>query len=212
MTFEDREEAGEKLAKELKKFKRESGVVVLALPRGGVVLGEKVAKILDLPLDLIVTRKISSPGNPEYAIGAINEVGAGIFNQDEIKKLNINSKYIKSEVEKEKKEARRRLDLYRSGKDEISLENKIAIIVDDGIATGLTMMAAIKSVKTKNPKKIIVAIPVSARDSLEKIKNMVDETICLQVPQFFGAVGAFYKSFNQVDDNEVVAIMNTFKN
>ena len=212
MIFSDREEAGEKLAKELKKFKKEAGVVVLALPRGGVVLGEKVAEILGLPLDLVITRKISAPSNSEYAIGAINEEGDGIFNQDEIKKLNIDPKYIKSEVEKEKKEARRRLDLYRSGKDEVELEDKIAIIVDDGIATGLTMMVAIKSVKNKNPKKIIVAIPVSARDSLEKIKNMVDETICLQVPPFFGAVGAFYSRFDQVDDNDVVAIMNTFKN
>ncbi len=207
MIFRDREEAGEKLALELKKFKKKTDTVVLALPRGGVVLGDKISKILGLPLDIVVPRKIGAPSNQEYAIGAITEDGLGLFNDEEIDNLYIDKNYIVREVEKEKKEAQRRVVLYRGSKNKLALKSKEVIIVDDGIATGLTMMAAIKSIQNKNPRKIIVAVPVSASDSLKKIKPMVDEIICLHIPPFFGAVGAFYQNFNQVEDDDVIAIM-----
>lgn len=208
MYFNDRQEAGELLAKELNKFKRKPNTIVVALPRGGVVIGKIIAEFLDLPMDLIVPRKIGAPSNPEFAIGAITEDGSGIFNDRDIKNLSISSDYIEEEVNKQKKEAQRRIDLYRGGRKKLNFEGKNILIVDDGIATGLTMIAAIKSAKISNPKSITVAVPVSARDSLEKIKNMADEAICLHVPDFFGAVGAFYQNFSQVEDWEVISLMN----
>lgn len=205
MIFKDRSDAGRQLAEKLKDYKGKKKTVVIALPRGGVVLGYEIAKVLNLPLDIVVPRKIGHPHNPEYAIGAITESGEGIFNKQE--KKQVDPQWLKSAIAKEKKEARRRLKMYRSGKNPVDLYGKQVLIIDDGIATGLTMRAAVKSVKIKNPDKIIVAVPVAARDSLEKIKKEVDEVICLDAPEFFGAVGAFYEVFGQTQDEEVVALM-----
>lgn len=207
MIFRDRVEAGQKLAEALGKYKGQENAIVLFLPRGGVTLAVEVARALSLPMDLVVPRKIGVPMNPEYAIGAITEDGKGIFNEGVISKLGIEQKQLNEIVAREKKEAARRLRIYRGDRPPLDLADKTVILIDDGIATGLTMQAAIKSVRAKGAAKIIVAVPVAARDSLEKIKQEVDEVICLDTPRFFGAVGAFYEEFGQVEDEEVVRRM-----
>lgn len=211
MIFKDRLEAGQRLAKVLEKYKRQKDTIILALPRGGVVVGFEVAKTLELPLDLVVPRKIGAPGNPEFAIGAITEEGEGIFNEAVIRDYGISKEYIDKTVEEEKKEAQRRLKAYRGDRPPLNLVEKTVIIVDDGIATGLTMRAAIKSVKNKDPKKIVVAVPCGAKDSIDQIKQEVDEVVCLHAPIFFGAVGAFYENFEQTTDEEVIELMKKSK-
>ncbi|MFA5187981.1 MAG: phosphoribosyltransferase [Patescibacteria group bacterium] len=212
MIFKNRQEAGQKLAKKLQEFKNQKNVLVLALPRGGVITAFEVAKELNLPLDLIVTRKIGAPDNEEYAIGAITETGEGIFNQEAIKSLNISPEYLAKKVTAEKMEAIRRLKTYRLNRPALNLKNMTVIIVDDGLATGLTMRAAIKSVREKAAKKIIVAVPVSAQDTLKLIQKEVPNVIYLDAPLFFGAVGAFYQDFGQTTDEEVIELMKKSKN
>ncbi len=212
MIFTDRQEAGQKLVSKLKQFKNNPHAIILALPRGGVVTAFEVAKALDLSLDLVVPRKISAPSNPEFAIGAIAEDGIGVFDTELISSYGISQEYIDKEIEKEKKEAQRRLKTYRGNKTPIDLQGKIAILVDDGIATGSTMLAAIASVKAKKAEKIVVAVPVTAKDSLKKIEKEVDEVIYLDAPLIFGAVGAFYKVFAQTTDEEVVTLMEKVNN
>lgn len=212
MIFKDRIEAGQKLALALEKYKRQKEVIILALPRGGVVVGFEVAKALDLPLDLVVPRKIGAPGNPEFAIGAITEDGEGIFNEEVIRDYGISKEYLDKIIEEEKKEAQRRLKIYRGERASLNLVGKTIILIDDGIATGLTMRAAIKSIKVKNPKKIVVAVPCGAKDSINQIKKEVDEVVCLDAPIFFGAVGAFYENFEQTTDEEVVNLMKNQNN
>ncbi|OGY42076.1 MAG: hypothetical protein A2Y82_02305 [Candidatus Buchananbacteria bacterium RBG_13_36_9] len=207
MTFEDRADAGQKLAAKLIQYKNQKDALILALPRGGVVTAFEIARDLNLPLDIVVPRKIGAPQNEEYAIGAITESGEGIFNQEAIASLNITKDYLEQTIAKEKKEAQRRLETYRQDRPPLNLSAKAVIIIDDGIATGLTMRAAIKSIREKKAKKIIVAVPVSAQDSLKTIKEEADEVICLHAPLFFGAVGAFYKDFRQTTDEEVIDLM-----
>lgn len=207
--FYDRKEAGQKLSEKLLEFKDRKDAVVLGLPRGGVVVAAEVAKKLNIQLDIVNPRKIGAPGNPEYAIGAICEDGKGVFNETEIKNLGISREYLKSQIEKEKKEIKRRLNLYRQAKPPLVLKNRIVIIADDGIATGLTMWAAVNYVFKKNPRKVIVAVPVGAQDSLRRFEEdkKIEKIVCLYQPSFFGAVGAFYQIFEQIDDGEVVEIM-----
>ncbi len=220
MVFKNRRDAGLQLAKTLEKYKDAKNVILLALPRGGVVVADEIAKSLNLPLDIVVPRKIGAPQNPEYAIAAIiltptisppispkakqGEI-EGVFNEKEIE--DIDKEWLEKEIEKETEEARRRLKAYRGEKPPLDLKNKTVLLVDDGIATGLTLLAAIKSVKTKNPKKIIVAVPVGAKDSISTIKKEVDEVVCLYSPTFFGAVGSFYEEFGQTSDEEVINII-----
>lgn len=208
MLFQNRREAGGKLAQALKKYKNSPRTIILGLPRGGVVVAAEAAKILNLPLDIIVPRKIGAPGNSELAIGAIGEEGEGVFNQELINYFGISLKYIKTETAKEKSEAERRLKLYRGDKPPLNLKGATTILVDDGLATGATMLAAIKSARLKGAEKVIVAVPVSPPDTLEKIQSAADEVICLAAPSFFGAVGNFYQEFGQVEDEEVIKILH----
>lgn len=207
MIFKDREEAGQKLISKLQEYKKNPNAIVLALPRGGVVTAFEIAKGLDLPLDVIIPQKIGAPDMQEFAIGAITEDGQSFLNEDTISAYGISKEYIKQETEKKIKEAGRRAKLYRKNLPILNLKNKIAILVDDGIATGATMEVSIKSVKAKKAKKIIIAVPVIAPDSLQKIKKEVDEIIYLDAPQNFGAVGAFYENFEQVEDNRVIELL-----
>lgn len=208
MLFQNRADAGLKLAEKLEKYKNAPDTVILALPRGGVVVGYEVTKELNLPLDIIVPRKIGAPGNPEFAIGAITETGEMILNEEV---FGISDEYLKNEAEKEKLEAERRLKLYRGSRPPLNLKNKTIIIVDDGLATGLTMRAAIVSVKKLGAQRIIVAIPVAPPDSVEFIKKEVDEIFYLDAPALFGAVGAFYKEFGQTTDEEVIDLLKKSK-
>lgn len=204
MFFQDRSQAGEKLAKVLKKYHGKNAVVY-ALPRGGVVVGAEIANALHLPLDLVVTRKIGHPFQPEYAIAAVSENGELIVNQQEVSLID--KDWFAQEVAKEIAEAKRRRKKY-SSHDFLSPAGKIVILVDDGIATGLTMLAAIKELRRYAPKKLVVAVPVSPTDSAEIIRKQVDELICLNIdPEYLGSVGAYYSTFPQVEDEEVVEIL-----
>lgn len=212
MIFKNRVDAGQKLSQALEKYKDAKDTVILALPRGGVVAGYEAAKKLNLPLDIVVPRKIGAPGNPEFAIGAITETGEGIFNEETIKTYGISKEYIESEIKKEKAEAERRLKLYRGKRPCLVLKNKTVIILDDGLATGLTMRAAIRTVKSRKPKKIVVAFPIGPSDSIEILKREVDEVVYLDAPFFFGAVGAFYEEFGQTTDEEVIDLLKKAEN
>ncbi|MBI3671443.1 phosphoribosyltransferase [Candidatus Azambacteria bacterium] len=207
MIFKDRKEAGEKLAEKLRNYANKKDTVVLGLPRGGVVVAFEAAQKLNLPLDILVPRKIGLPQDPEMAIGAIAEGFDGIFNNEIIKELNISKEEIKNEVKKEKEEMARRLKLYRGEKPPLDLKGKTAIIVDDGIATGYTMLASIFSAKAKGAKKVIVAAPVIALDTIGKIKKESDELVYLDAPEIFWSVGMFYEDFPQIEDNEVMRLL-----
>jgi len=203
MMFDDRSHAGRLLAEKLKEYSGED-TVVYALPRGGVVLGYEVSKVLECPLDLVVTRKIGHPMNSEYAVCAVTENSPPICNQSEV--MSIDPGWLDSEVLKQKAEIKRRKSAYPS--PNISPKGKTAIIIDDGIATGLTLLAAIDDVKSLEPKLLIVAVPVSPAGTAETIRGMVDRFVCLDIPVcYLGAVGMYYLEFYQVSDEEVIEIL-----
>ncbi|NGX58599.1 MAG: putative phosphoribosyl transferase [Chlamydiae bacterium] len=210
MYFKDRTDAGRQLAEHLLNYEKVPDGIVIGLPRGGVVLAVEVAKRLDLPLDVVCPRKIGAPMNPEFAIGAITETGEGIFNKEAIDYLAVSDEYIKETVEYEKQQAQRRLILYRPGMPPRDLKDKVVIIVDDGLATGSTMKAAIKSIKAEGAKQIVAAIPVSPTDTYAEIREMVDDTVCLSTPPMFQAVGQFYEQFMSTQDDDVVEIMSEY--
>ena len=205
MTFADRVEAGKKLADALKQYKG-GETVVYALPRGGVVLGIEVAKELGALLDLLIPRKIGHPSNEEYAIAAVTETGDAAKNEDEVR--NVDPAWFVRVIEEQRTEAKRRREKYLAGRPTVAVENKTAIIVDDGMATGLTLKAAILELKLRHPKKIVIAVPVAPKDTVDDIKKTVDEVVALDAPEFFlGSIGAYYKVFAQVSDEEVVEMM-----
>lgn len=199
MLFKNRIEAGKKLAEKLGMFGNKKDVIVLGIPRGGVEVAFGVSKILKVQLSIVVTKKISYPGEPEFAIGAVSP---GNYIVDELYKREATEEYISNSVRELNNEIKRRYKEYTNGKMP-EIKNKIVIIVDDGLATGYTMLAAVKYVRSKSPKKVIVAIPVAAQDSYEKVKLTADKVICLNVPSFFAAVGAFYQDFEQLEDKDV---------
>lgn len=207
MIFQDRRDAGKKLVPSLKKYAHQPDTVVIGLPRGGVVTAYEVAAGLHLPLDVIFPRKVGAPFNPELAIGAVTETGEGVFNESLIEGLRIPSEYIQETIQKEKKTAQERLNIYRKKCPKIPLEGKSVIIVDDGLATGATMKAAIQSIKAEGADRIIVAVPVAPQDTYQEIKELVDEIIVLHAPSYFMAVGQFYHTFDQTENDEVVALL-----
>jgi len=209
--FKDRNDAGIKLAEKLKTELNElSGVetVVLAIPRGGVVVGTEIAKSLKLPLDIIITKKLGAPDRPELAIGAIGQTQGSLFlDQRIIKELNIDRLYVDLEIIKKQTEINRRENLYRQGKPEIELNNKRVILVDDGAATGATMIASAREVWNREPKQVIIALPVCAKHTLAQLEKEADMVIVLEIPDDFYAVGQFYTKFEQVRDEEVIKIL-----
>jgi predicted phosphoribosyltransferase len=171
-----------------------------------VVIAAEVAGHLHAPLDVSIPRKVGHPFNPEYAIAAVTENGGMAANQEEI--TEVDPAWFEEEVTKQRQEAKRRRELYLKGRPPVSVKGKTAIIVDDGIATGLTMKAAIHDVQQRKPAKIIVAVPVAPKETVEALKKEVDEVICLIVPEIFlGAIGAYYEDFPQVPDDEVISLM-----
>lgn len=207
MHYKDRNEAGQKLAEELIAYKGQKDTVVLGLPRGGVVLAFEVAQTLNLPLDVTCPHKIGAPHQRELAIGAITESGEGHFNEQLCRTLGVSEKYIADETKRRAAEAKSRMSLYRPGMEPRNLKHKTVIIVDDGLATGATMKAAILSVRAEHPKKIVAAVAVSPPDTLEEIRELADEVICPYAPASFQAVGQFYDNFAQVTDDEVIELM-----
>jgi predicted phosphoribosyltransferase len=206
MIFKDRVDAGKKLADALGYYKGHDAVVY-ALPRGGVAVGAEIARALDVPLDLVVVRKVGHPFAPEYAIAAVAEDGDMITNSAEVD--SIDPKWFQESARAEQREARRRRELYTSGRLPISAAGKIAIIVDDGLATGLTMFAAIQEVRHSRPQKIVVAIPVAPPETIEKLRTVSDDVVALYVPPHFRSIGSFYVKFDQVTDEEVIEILNS---
>ncbi|EFB40691.1 MULTISPECIES: phosphoribosyltransferase [Parachlamydia] len=206
--FKDRHDAGRQLAELLEKYK-DKDVIVYALPRGGVVIAEEIAKFLHASLDLIFAHKIGHPYQEEYAIAAISEHGLIVEASDELR--FVDKKWFEKEKERQVLEMKRRRALYLKNIPKKSAKDKIAIIVDDGIATGLTMQAGIKELKSNQPKKIIAAVPVSPKSTAQLLTSMVDEFVAIEIPpdgQFLGAVGAYYDEFYQVEDQEVIDILS----
>ncbi len=209
MIFKDRMEAGSLLAKELSAFANQADAVIVGLARGGVVVAYAIANALHLPLDVSVPRKIGAPNNLEFAIGAVTEDGHSSIDESLVNQLNISKSYLESTIAHETELAKKRKSMF-SLKKEILKEGKTVILVDDGLATGSTMKAAIRSAQLAKAKKIIVAIPVAPRDTLIEIKSLVDAVFCLYVPENFFAVGQFYQEFYQVDDEEVINILQNY--
>ena len=204
--FKNRVDAGRQLAEKLAKY-RGQDAVVLALPRGGVVIGREIARALELPLDIAVARKIGHPLSPEYAIGAVDDTGAIILNDAETE--SVSQAWLSDEIEREKEEAVRRVKAYRGDRPPVTISGKIALIVDDGIATGLTMRLVVRSLRAQNPARIVVAVPVASAEAVESLRKEADEVITLEPPEeFLGAVGAHYIEFEQVEDAEVIRLLS----
>ncbi len=211
MMLKDREDGGKQLAERVLHYKNEPHLIVLGLPRGGVVTAYEVAKALDAPMDIIVTRKIGAPFNPEFAVGAVTDQGTVIYDEAAMKKLNLSIDTLDDKAEEEKKEAMRRLDLYRGDRPALDLEGKAVILVDDGVATGLTMKAAILSVRLRGAKKVIVAVPVLPSDSREDLRKHVDDVQYVLMPEVFYSISQFYEKFPQKSDEEIIALLDTAK-
>lgn len=202
--FKDREEAARLLAEKLKHLKGEN-IVVLAIPRGGVVVGKILAQTLACPLEVMVVRKIGAPGNPELAVGALGPDGVVVWNEDLLFQLRLTPEQFKLVIRNLKLEIRDRQEKFKT--KNFTLKDKTVILTDDGIATGATTEAAITWIKTQNPGKIVLAVPVAPPETVEKFKNLVDELIILETPAFFSAVGQFYQEFSQVEDEEVKELL-----
>ncbi|WP_273568062.1 phosphoribosyltransferase [Maribacter halichondriae] len=201
--FEDRIDAGTQLADKLMKFKDEN-VVVLAIPRGGLPLGSIVAKALDAPLDVALSKKIGSPFNKEYAIGAVSMENIVLSDAGRVDK-----RYIMKETNRIRKKLKERQDQYYKNRSPKDLKDKIVVIVDDGIATGNTILVTVELVDMQKPSKIVVAVPVAPPSTMAKLKDspLVDEVVCLQTPYNFRAVGQFYEEFYQVSDQEAIRLL-----
>lgn len=205
MLFRDRRDAGRQICQLLKKYQGQEAIV-FALPRGGVVVADEIAHFLHAPLDLILAHKIGHPYYSEYAIAAMSEDGQLIGNMNEV--LPLGKNWLDKERESQFAEFKRKRKLYLKDRPQLPLDNKIAIIVDDGIATGLTMQAGILELKRRHPKKIVVAVPVSPKDTADRLKPLVDDFVCPLIPSdFIGSVGAYFADFPQVEDEEVIEIL-----
>ena len=204
--FSDRVEAGKQLGKALAGHAGSNGLV-LAIPRGGVVVGYEIAQALHLPLDVIIPHKLGAPYNPELAIGAIAEDGSAVLDDNLIAYLDISRDYIAKESELQKKEIERRLGLYRQNVPSPHFKGKDVIVVDDGIATGSTMKAALLSVKNRGARTITVAIPVGPPSTIRELERRADYVVCLYMPEDFQAIGQFYDDFSQTTDDEVIELL-----
>lgn len=206
MLFADRQEAGERLADKLLHFKGKNPLV-LAVPRGGLTVAEPVLEKTGGDLDLIITRKIGAPYQPELAIGAVTGDGFVMLNEDILSRVSADKKYIEKAVAKEVEEIKRRLKAYRGERPAPALDNRIVILIDDGVATGYTLLAALRSLQEKKPGRLVLAVPVGPPDTFKKLQQEVDELVYIEAPANFAAVGQFYRLFDQVSDAEVSAVL-----
>ncbi|MEM2094412.1 MAG: phosphoribosyltransferase family protein [Candidatus Bathyarchaeia archaeon] len=204
--YRNRIEAGQRLAQDLLEY-RGKDVVVLAIPRGGVVLGYEVAKVLEAPLDVVVPRKIGAPGNPELAIGAVAEDGTVILDHGLLQMFGISNEYVEHMRVAEMAEVKRRTSLFRGGLPPLSIAGKVVIVVDDGLATGATMKAAVASIRNRGASEVVVAVPVGPPDTVRELSREVDRVVCPLVFEPFMAIGQFYDDFTQVEDNEVIRLL-----
>lgn len=206
--FQDRRHAGRALSEELRKYAGRNDVVVLALPRGGVPVAFEVARRLEAPLDLFLVRKLGTPGHRELAMGAIASGGVRVLNDDVVRWYGIAQDDIDAVAQEEERELLRRELAYREGRDPAPVEGRVAILVDDGLATGSTMRAAVKAVRQRDPSRVVVAVPVGARDTCDELSAIADEVVCVGTPEPFSAVGQWYADFNQTTDDEVRRLLS----
>ena len=202
MTFQNRRDAGRRLALLLEKF-RDARPIILGLPRGGVVVGHEIAKALDAPLDVLVVRKLGAPGAEEFAIGAVAP-GATLLNRELMGALGVTRDYVSRLIVRQTDEMARRELVYRGNRPALPVEGRTVILVDDGLATGATAQAAVQSLRAQRPRQIIFAAPVCSPDGAEALRSVTDEVVCLECPQNFGAVGYYYRDFSPTNDAEVV--------
>lgn len=205
--FHDRNEAGRKLADALISYANKPNLLVLGLPRGGVPVAYAVAEKLHAPLDVFLVRKLGVPGYEELAMGALAWGDVTVFNEEIVSSIHISQNAIKSAIARESEELKRRNTEYRGNKPFPKITGKTIILIDDGLATGATMKAAVTAIQQLHPEKLVVAIPVAAVDSYQTIKQMVDEIVCLETPEPFYAVGAWYSDFSQTTDGEVITLL-----
>jgi predicted phosphoribosyltransferase len=205
--FADRREAGRELASRLADYRGRSDVVVLALPRGGVPVAFEIAEALDAPLDIFVVRKLGMPGHPEFAIGAIASGGVRVLSDDVIRAYGVPHSAIDTVVRRELAALERREREYRRGRPLPDLRDRIVILVDDGLATGSTMRAAVQAVRAFEPARVVVAVPVGAPSTCAEFADIADEIVCARTPEPFSAVGLWYRDFSQTTDEEVRALL-----
>jgi len=199
-------DAGKRLASALTGFGGKNAIV-LAIPRGGVVVAYEIAKALDLPLDVIIPHKIGAPNNPELAIGAVTEDGTIILDENLVSYIGVPKSFIREESERQKHEIERRLRMYRQNEPYPNLKGQDVIIVDDGIATGSTMKAALTSVKNRGAKTVTVAVPVGPPSTIKELKRQADRVVSVFTPEYFQAIGQFYADFSQITDEEVIQLL-----
>jgi putative phosphoribosyl transferase len=208
MPFVNRTEAGARLAHALSRF-RDRDPVVLALPRGGVTVAFEVARVLEAPLDLVIARKIGVPFQPELAMGAVVDGDTPIVvrNDDVVSAIRIGDGEFDAVCQREIAEIRRRRDRYLGGNSPVEVAGKTVIVVDDGIATGATVRAALRATRMRKPRRLVLATPVAPSDTLSELEAEADEIVCLENHEFFGSIGAYYDDFSQVSDDEVIALL-----
>jgi putative phosphoribosyl transferase len=210
MRFRDREDAGRQLAEVLAPRVQGDDAIIYPLPRGGVPLGVEIARVLHMPVDLIIPRKIGHPYNPEYAIGAVTEHGDPVINEAEVERAD--PAWYQAELAAQREEARRRRERYLGDRAPLPVEGKTAILVDDGIATGLTMRAAIADARQRHASRIVVAIPVAPKDTYTALAREVDAVVAVAVEaHYLGAVGAYYDQFEQLTDEEVIRLLDELR-
>lgn len=205
--FADRREAGRVLAARLRSYAGRSGVIVLGLPRGGVPVAFEVARALDAPLDVFLVRKLGAPGHEELAMGAIASGGVVVINDEVVRVLKIAPDNVTAEVESEREELARRETAYREGRPPLDVRGKTVILIDDGLATGSTMRAAVTALRQKQPARIVVAVPVGAASTCAEFQEIADECVCAIAPDDFRAVGFWYDDFTQTGDEEVCELL-----
>jgi predicted phosphoribosyltransferase len=203
----NRTEAGQKLASALKEV-ADTDALVLAVPRGGVVVGYEVAHALNLELDVIITKKIGAPGNPELAVGAVAEDGTVILDTNIVSMVRASQDYIQAEIERQTTEIKRRLKTYRQNQPNPQIADRHVILIDDGVATGSTLKVALRSLKNRGAKTVTVAVPVGPADTIRDLKQEADNVVCLFTPDPFYAIGEFYDDFDQTTDEEVIDLLN----
>lgn len=206
MRFQDRHDAGRQLADELKRLELKDPVII-GLPRGGVPVAYEIALALGAPLDIIIVRKVGAPQNPEYGIGAIAEGTDGVMNRGEVDRLSISDVELERIVANERDELQRRRERFRSRFPMLDVEGKTAVIVDDGLATGVTASAAVSALHERGARSVILAVPVGAPPSVDRLRKDVDQLVCLDVPPEFRAVGTWYDDFRPTTDDEVMELL-----
>jgi len=206
--FEDRFDAGRFLARQLHHHAGNPNVVVLALPRGGVPVAFEIARALDAPLDVFVVRKLGAPGYEELAMGAIATGGVRVFNEEVIQHLGVSQSWINATIREQEEELRRREEAYRGDRPPAELQNRTVILVDDGLATGASMRAAVRALRLRNPSGIAVAVPIGSRDTCDQFRSEVEDVVCGRTPEPFHAVGAWYQDFTQTTDDEVRELLD----